>query len=745
MNNLRSDFEKEKNLLVNQFSDSINLLNELNIDFKGLINVEEQINQLKKAQTNLENQNFEIVVVGEFSTGKSTFINALMKKNVLPSKVTSTTATINFLKHAEQNNGVEESLVYMKNGETLRITHEEVFEYTTEMSKSMNVSEEVKHIDIFIKSDYLKNGIVIVDTPGLAALNEEHIKITYNKIKTSQASIMLFNSEQAGRDTEFKFLQRLKDSIGRIFFVVNRIDVTPPNELPDVLNNLKENLLNNKYINIPEEHAKLFPVSAMQALKVNVPSLDVGHTWWKNLSEMELREESRFFEFEDRLEDYLFNGEQSEDKLNSPRYTLEKVYDLLINRINTLENEIENDDIQELKDEYENLKQLVDLKRKELSKIITKFSNEINEIKENTIIKTKEDIEESSKEFYEKLDEAESTYELQETLNEDIDFYTNDVTKIFSNQISKMLKQVDENIKQHYEDMDFKFRETNIDNNINIDQINIQIKEKEQSLSKFSTFDKEEYDRQKQELKDAREQLKFIRQREQEYLDAQNDIETIESEYIRENKYFDDLFRNIDPTKKERKERLLFKFMREHEYEAENPEYRKVLEEQRNRYLAQSEIKDEYSAKVRKARRELNLAKSDMEYDYENLGEIKEREKELHEQMRQDKLNAINLAKEEDLRQLKKEKRKIKQVVKKQSREYINNFIESIDNLDSLEMAKNKIERHIQEEDEELKKSNAELAEKEKFLNESREEKERVKALIKEYQDKLVNKKIEMA
>ena len=47
----------------------------------------------------LQKEEFSIVIVGEFSVGKSTFLNALMGEKILPSYSDETTATVTFLKH----------------------------------------------------------------------------------------------------------------------------------------------------------------------------------------------------------------------------------------------------------------------------------------------------------------------------------------------------------------------------------------------------------------------------------------------------------------------------------------------------------------------------------------------------------------------------------------------------------------------------------------------------------------------
>ena len=60
----------------------------------------DEAQSLQVLMDNVEKDVFSIVVVGEFSAGKSTFLNAMMHKRVLPSNSGETTATVNFLRHA---------------------------------------------------------------------------------------------------------------------------------------------------------------------------------------------------------------------------------------------------------------------------------------------------------------------------------------------------------------------------------------------------------------------------------------------------------------------------------------------------------------------------------------------------------------------------------------------------------------------------------------------------------------------
>ncbi len=80
----------------------LNLLKKT-IVFYTRLNDEEKKSSLTDLYNAVENGKFSIVVVGQFSAGKSTFLNALMGEKYLPSFTTETTATINFLRSVNES------------------------------------------------------------------------------------------------------------------------------------------------------------------------------------------------------------------------------------------------------------------------------------------------------------------------------------------------------------------------------------------------------------------------------------------------------------------------------------------------------------------------------------------------------------------------------------------------------------------------------------------------------------------
>ena len=245
MNEYKQDFEKNKKNVL-----------ELLERARGFC---KDAGSLERAETfgslaeTLRKGEFSIVVVGEFSAGKSTFLNALMGERLLPSFTKETTATVNFLKHKDNACGGEIGTVYYSDGRERTIHNtdgKELFDivkqYASTEGKEMgiNVAEEIAHFDLFLDSKFLEDGVMLVDSPGLNGIADKHREITERQIERSSACIFMFRADQPGSKSDFEFLRELKDNVKTIIFVLNKIDEIKETEgetVESVINQIKAN------------------------------------------------------------------------------------------------------------------------------------------------------------------------------------------------------------------------------------------------------------------------------------------------------------------------------------------------------------------------------------------------------------------------------------------------------------------------------------------------------------------------
>lgn len=156
--------------------------------------------RLKSVEEGLDNL-FSLVFIGEFSTGKSSIINALLGQDILPKGITPTTDEITIIKYGEQR---EESV---ENG--CRV--------------------------IAVPQDRLK-GLFIVDTPGTNVTIEQHERLTEEYIPKADIVFFTIGAERAVTGSEAKLIRFIKeDWLKNIVFLLNKTDIADDEEELDTL------------------------------------------------------------------------------------------------------------------------------------------------------------------------------------------------------------------------------------------------------------------------------------------------------------------------------------------------------------------------------------------------------------------------------------------------------------------------------------------------------------------------------
>lgn len=167
-----------------------------------------------------------ISVIGEFATGKSSFINALVGYELLAVNVIQgTTVAITIIEYSEQFSitltdfsGKSLKIIF-KSIDSLR---QQLHIYTTDAV----YAKKIDYVTVTLPSDILKNGYRIIDTPGTNSLELWHEEVTCRAIKElSDLSIILTDSTQPMPATLVSFLDNtLGDSVESCAFVANKID-----------------------------------------------------------------------------------------------------------------------------------------------------------------------------------------------------------------------------------------------------------------------------------------------------------------------------------------------------------------------------------------------------------------------------------------------------------------------------------------------------------------------------------------
>jgi len=203
----------------------------------------------------LESERFHLVILGEFNHGKSTFVNALLGSEVLPTGITPTTAAINHVIWAPSIT----ARVVLVDGTDREIASADLKDWVTVAGGR---GDQVAYVELGFPSEILRNNVTLVDTPGVNDLNEQRAEVTYGYVPRADAVVFLLDAGQALKDSEREFLSShvLEGSKDRMIFVLGKMDMLNPEEKSAVTSYVKDGLA--KLVREPV----VFPLSAREWL-----------------------------------------------------------------------------------------------------------------------------------------------------------------------------------------------------------------------------------------------------------------------------------------------------------------------------------------------------------------------------------------------------------------------------------------------------------------------------------------------
>ena len=300
-----NDYKKTVLTLI----DDLKQISEIN---KNLY-LEKNDKTVKQAIQRLENDTFNIAIVGEFNRGKSSVINALLgKKNVLPVSIMPCTASINKVMYGVKPNarivykdGTFEDIDLAEGSDILK-------QYLTKLTEESEARAAlIREVFVNYPVEYCRNGVTIIDTPGLnddTAMTD----ITLSVLPSADVAIMVLMAKAPYSQSENEFLENkiLAGDLGKVLFVVNGIDqVESEEDKKRIIDEIRKRIETASLSKVKEVYGcdskeyldyknklgnlRIFGISARNAVKA------------KEEKNTELLKNSLFPEFEKELERFI--------------------------------------------------------------------------------------------------------------------------------------------------------------------------------------------------------------------------------------------------------------------------------------------------------------------------------------------------------------------------------------------------------------------------------------------------------
>lgn len=167
---------------------------------------------------NMDNAEVIIPILGMQGMGKSTLINGLLKENILPNDADETTCVPVEVKFG--TNECAKVHFFDKQDSIIVHTREELNEYVDNNYNPAN-EKHVAYIELFRNNDMLKNGMVIVDLPGVGSLTKENENTTKRYVENLCSAIFVIPTVPTIRNKESLFIKSLWSQFSKAIFVQN--------------------------------------------------------------------------------------------------------------------------------------------------------------------------------------------------------------------------------------------------------------------------------------------------------------------------------------------------------------------------------------------------------------------------------------------------------------------------------------------------------------------------------------------
>ncbi len=266
--------------------------------YSGKLGLAPEIADLTRSSINLKDGVFRLIVLGDMKRGKSTFLNALIGENLLPSDVNPCTALLTILRYGPE----KQVTVYFNDGKAPIGLAFDQFKtrYTIDPAEAKSLEQknqsafpDVSHAVVEYPLALLERGVEIVDSPGLND-TEARNELSLGYLGQCHAVLFVLRATQPCTLAERRYLENyIKDRGLSVFFLINAWDqikesLIDPDDAAE-LSEAKEKLHKVFRANLADYcmvdgndvyEERVFPISAIQALRQRVkdPYADLSGT-----------------------------------------------------------------------------------------------------------------------------------------------------------------------------------------------------------------------------------------------------------------------------------------------------------------------------------------------------------------------------------------------------------------------------------------------------------------------------------
>lgn len=219
----RASLRTEKELLI-QLSTLTEVIGTFRLD-----TLTKELSVINKYTTS--NEFIDVVVLGQFKSGKSSFINSIIGEDILPVGVIPVTSIVTRLQYG----AALETRVHFLDGRFTDISINEIEQLITEEHNSKNV-KNVALVDVFVPHLYGYNNIRIVDTPGVGSFFKHNTETTNQWLPEIGVALIAVSVERPLSEDDILLIKNIKKHAAQTDIIITKSDLVTEKQLEQVLN-----------------------------------------------------------------------------------------------------------------------------------------------------------------------------------------------------------------------------------------------------------------------------------------------------------------------------------------------------------------------------------------------------------------------------------------------------------------------------------------------------------------------------
>jgi ribosome biogenesis GTPase A len=172
---------------------------------------------------------FFVACLGQFKRGKSTLVNALVGQPVLPVGVVPVTSVVTILRYGDR----PAAMVRFSDGHTEPIALDTIAMFIDERQNPGNRRHAIV-VDIALPSPILRDGLCLVDTPGLGSVHAANTEATHAFVPRTDVALVVVGPDPPISGAELQLIEEVSREAGELMVVLNKADQSSAEQLREV-------------------------------------------------------------------------------------------------------------------------------------------------------------------------------------------------------------------------------------------------------------------------------------------------------------------------------------------------------------------------------------------------------------------------------------------------------------------------------------------------------------------------------